>query len=77
MNRQDIIQKIEAYEAREQSTRQRLEAATDDKQRAGLERDLRIVSGILFCLADQLKETIGIDLAGRLQRAAVDAQNPA
>jgi hypothetical protein len=36
MNRQEIIQQIETYEAREQSIRQRLEAVTDDKLRAAL-----------------------------------------
>jgi hypothetical protein len=35
---QDIIQKIETYEAREQSIRQRLGLVTDDKLRAALGR---------------------------------------
>jgi hypothetical protein len=77
MTRHEIIQKIEAYEAKEQNVRQRLAEASDPHLRAELQLMLRLITVVLFGLANDLKETLNIGTAGRPHRAAAGAQNRA
>lgn len=79
MNRQEIIQGIEAYVAKQQSLRHWLSQTSSPQQRAELERALRIVTVVLFGLARELAGTastgVPVSLDGtEAQRLALNAE---
>jgi hypothetical protein len=79
MTRQEIIQGIEAYAAKQQSLRHWLAQASSPQQRAELERALRIVTVVLFGLARELTRTantgVPVSLDGtEAQRLALKAE---
>ena len=79
MNRQEIIQGIEAYAAKQQSLRHWLTQASSPQQRAELERALRVVTVVLFALSRDLTRTantgVPVSLDGtEAQRLALKAE---
>jgi hypothetical protein len=58
MTQQEIVQGIEAYDAKQQSIRHWLTQATNPQQCAELERALRIVTVVLFGLSRELTKAI-------------------
>lgn len=72
MTRQEIIQGIEAYAAKQQSLRHWLAQASSPQQRAELERALRIVTVVLFGLARDLTRTASTGVPASPRAASPD-----
>jgi hypothetical protein len=62
MNRQEIIQSIEAYGVKQQSPRHWLTQVSNPQQCAKLERALRMVTVVLFGLLRELRRTANTGL---------------